>query len=88
MTATTSTTATVGGGHLQLIEWTDLTPSTLIGHGTFSAVYKGVWKRPGRVGGRDVALKVMTRSRCAGNYDAALQVGGYEPDGPCIQHVH
>ena len=65
---------------LPVIDWTELTPSERIGQGAFSAVYRGVWKRDGRAMGHSVALKVMTKSRCLGDYRHALKLAREEAE--------
>ena len=65
---------------LPVIDWTELMPSERIGQGAFSAVYRGVWKRAGRAMGHDVALKVMTKSRCLHDYVNALKLAREEAE--------
>ena len=67
-------------GTLPVIDWTELTLTDRIGQGAFSAVYRGVWKRAGRAMGHDVALKVMTKSRCLGDYNHALKLAREEAE--------
>ena len=56
----------------------------LIGYSRFHYTHflsdRGQWKRDGRGMGRDVALKVMTKSRCAGDYEMALKCAREEAE--------